>query len=264
MDRVVRHAIAQGLKPVTAIQMATLNTAQHFGLEREIGSITPGRLRRLMLIVSDLADAAHRRGLSRAASGWPRAASSKPTSRPIDYPATREEHGEARHEAQGQGFRHRRAQGRQRGAGAGDRRHREPGADARAGGRPRGRGRAGRHGPRATTSARSRWSSAIAARAPSSTASSRASAITPIAPSPRTVAHDSHHMIVVGTNKRRHGAGRQPARRGRRRRRGLSQGQGAGAGRAADRRADVGRARRDRRGQGREAGRRRCAPAAAR
>ncbi|MCP5940129.1 amidohydrolase family protein, partial [Klebsiella pneumoniae] len=33
MDRVLRHAIAQGLKPVTAIQMATLNTAQHFRLE---------------------------------------------------------------------------------------------------------------------------------------------------------------------------------------------------------------------------------------
>ena len=30
MDRVVRHAIAQGLKPVTAIQMATLNTAAAF------------------------------------------------------------------------------------------------------------------------------------------------------------------------------------------------------------------------------------------
>ncbi len=43
MNRVVRHAIAQGLPPVTAIQMATLNTAEHFGLEKEIGSITPGR-----------------------------------------------------------------------------------------------------------------------------------------------------------------------------------------------------------------------------
>ena len=53
MDRVVRHAIAQGLKPVTAIQMATLNTAQHFRLEREIGSIAPGRLADF-LIVSDL------------------------------------------------------------------------------------------------------------------------------------------------------------------------------------------------------------------
>ncbi len=43
MDRVVRHAIAQGLKPMTALQMATLNSAEHFGLERELGSITPGR-----------------------------------------------------------------------------------------------------------------------------------------------------------------------------------------------------------------------------
>jgi adenine deaminase len=43
MNRVLRHAIAQGLKPVTAIQMMTLNTAQHFGMERDIGSIAPGR-----------------------------------------------------------------------------------------------------------------------------------------------------------------------------------------------------------------------------
>ena len=53
LDRVVRHAIAQGLRPVTAIQMASLNTAQHFGLERELGSIAPGR-RADFLIVSDL------------------------------------------------------------------------------------------------------------------------------------------------------------------------------------------------------------------
>src|SRR5690606_31906533 len=53
MDRVVRHAIAQGLKPVTAIQMATINTAQHFRLERELGSIAPGR-RADFLIVSNL------------------------------------------------------------------------------------------------------------------------------------------------------------------------------------------------------------------
>jgi adenine deaminase len=55
MDRVLRHAIAQGLRPVTAVQMATLNTAQHFGLEREIGSIAPGRLADF-LIVSNLAE----------------------------------------------------------------------------------------------------------------------------------------------------------------------------------------------------------------
>ena len=53
MNRVVRHAIAQGLKPMTAIQLATLNTAQHFGLERELGSITPGR-RADIVISSDL------------------------------------------------------------------------------------------------------------------------------------------------------------------------------------------------------------------
>jgi adenine deaminase len=55
MDRVVRHAIAQGLAPVTAIQMATVNTAQHFKLERELGSIAPGR-RADFLIVSNLAE----------------------------------------------------------------------------------------------------------------------------------------------------------------------------------------------------------------
>jgi adenine deaminase len=53
MNRVVRHAIACGLKPMTAIQMATLNTASHFGLERELGSITPGR-RADLIITSDL------------------------------------------------------------------------------------------------------------------------------------------------------------------------------------------------------------------
>ena len=53
MNRVVRHAIAQGLKPVTAIQMATLNTAQHFGMDRDIGSITPGR-RADIILTSDL------------------------------------------------------------------------------------------------------------------------------------------------------------------------------------------------------------------
>jgi len=55
MNRVVRHAIAQGLKPVTAIQMATLNTAQHFRIERDLGSVAPGRLADF-LIVSNLAE----------------------------------------------------------------------------------------------------------------------------------------------------------------------------------------------------------------
>ncbi len=43
MNRVVRHAIDCGCDPLVALQMATINTATHFGLERELGSITPGR-----------------------------------------------------------------------------------------------------------------------------------------------------------------------------------------------------------------------------
>ena len=43
MNRVVRHAISCGCDPMVALQMATINTATHFGLERELGSIAPGR-----------------------------------------------------------------------------------------------------------------------------------------------------------------------------------------------------------------------------
>ncbi|GAB4579906.1 MAG: adenine deaminase [Anaerolineales bacterium] len=50
MDRVVRHAIAQGLKPITALQMATLNTAEHFGLSRDLGQIAPGRYADIVLV----------------------------------------------------------------------------------------------------------------------------------------------------------------------------------------------------------------------
>jgi adenine deaminase len=53
MDRVLRHAIEQGLDPVTAIQMMTINTAEHFGLSREMGMIAPGRWADVV-IVKDL------------------------------------------------------------------------------------------------------------------------------------------------------------------------------------------------------------------
>ncbi len=55
IDRAVRHAIAQGLSPMKAIQMATINTAEYFGLSREIGMIAPGRSADILL-VSDLAN----------------------------------------------------------------------------------------------------------------------------------------------------------------------------------------------------------------
>ena len=53
MNRAVRHAIACGCDPLVALQMATINTATHFGLEREIGQIAPGR-RADMIVTSDL------------------------------------------------------------------------------------------------------------------------------------------------------------------------------------------------------------------
>ncbi|HEY3312098.1 MAG TPA: adenine deaminase [Anaerolineales bacterium] len=53
MDRVVRHAISQGLAPMLAIQMATINSADHFGVSRELGQIAPGRWADI-LFVDDL------------------------------------------------------------------------------------------------------------------------------------------------------------------------------------------------------------------
>ena len=50
MDRVLRHAIVQGLEPITAIQMMTLNTAEHFGLARKLGMIAPGRWADIVLV----------------------------------------------------------------------------------------------------------------------------------------------------------------------------------------------------------------------
>ena len=55
MDRVLRHAIDSGLDPLTAIQMMTINSAEHFGLTREMGMIAPGRWADVLL-VRDLRD----------------------------------------------------------------------------------------------------------------------------------------------------------------------------------------------------------------
>lgn len=55
MDRAIRHAVSEGLTPMAAIQMATINTAEHFGLTRKMGMIAPGRHADLVL-VADLND----------------------------------------------------------------------------------------------------------------------------------------------------------------------------------------------------------------
>ncbi|HEY33546.1 MAG TPA: adenine deaminase [Dehalococcoidia bacterium] len=54
IDSVVRKAIRLGLEPVRALQMATINAAEHFRLER-LGAVAPGYLANL-IVFSDLSD----------------------------------------------------------------------------------------------------------------------------------------------------------------------------------------------------------------
>ncbi|MCE5168874.1 amidohydrolase family protein [Paenibacillus profundus] len=56
MDFVVRHAIAQGVRPVTAFQMATINTAERFGVARDVGTITPASCADIIMLDGNLAD----------------------------------------------------------------------------------------------------------------------------------------------------------------------------------------------------------------
>jgi len=50
MNRVVRRAIEEGVDPIRAIQMATLNTAEHYRVDHEIGGIAPSRCADIILI----------------------------------------------------------------------------------------------------------------------------------------------------------------------------------------------------------------------
>lgn len=43
MNHVVRRAVEEGLEPVRAIQMATINVAEYFHLGHDLGSISPGK-----------------------------------------------------------------------------------------------------------------------------------------------------------------------------------------------------------------------------
>lgn len=50
MEYLVQKAIDSGFDPVTAVQMATLNVAEHFGLDDRIGGIAPAKYADLVLI----------------------------------------------------------------------------------------------------------------------------------------------------------------------------------------------------------------------
>jgi adenine deaminase len=50
MEALVQKAIDYGFEPINAIQMATLNVAEHFSLDHLIGGIAPGRLADFVII----------------------------------------------------------------------------------------------------------------------------------------------------------------------------------------------------------------------
>jgi adenine deaminase len=53
VNRAIKEAISHGLSPMIAIQMTTINPAEHFGVSLDVGMIAPGRYGDV-LIVSDL------------------------------------------------------------------------------------------------------------------------------------------------------------------------------------------------------------------
>ena len=53
MDHIIRRAIQEGINPITAIQMATINAAFCFEMQRDLGSISPGKWADINLL-SDL------------------------------------------------------------------------------------------------------------------------------------------------------------------------------------------------------------------
>lgn len=50
MEYVVQKAVDSGFAPVSAIQMATLNVAEHFGIDGIVGGIAPGRCADMILL----------------------------------------------------------------------------------------------------------------------------------------------------------------------------------------------------------------------
>jgi len=54
MEYLVQKAIDCGFEPISAVQMATLNVAEHFGLDDLIGGIAPGKYADLVLIPDPL------------------------------------------------------------------------------------------------------------------------------------------------------------------------------------------------------------------
>ncbi|MGI5936991.1 MAG: adenine deaminase [Oscillospiraceae bacterium] len=52
LDYILSRAVEEGIDPITAIQMVTINCAQCFRVERDLGSITPGKCADIVFIES--------------------------------------------------------------------------------------------------------------------------------------------------------------------------------------------------------------------
>ncbi len=50
LDHILRRALEEGIDPITAIQMVTINCAQCFQLDHELGSVAPGKCADLVLL----------------------------------------------------------------------------------------------------------------------------------------------------------------------------------------------------------------------
>lgn len=50
LDHIVRRAVEEGIDPVTAIQMVTINVAQCFGMDAELGSVAPSKCADMVLL----------------------------------------------------------------------------------------------------------------------------------------------------------------------------------------------------------------------
>lgn len=50
MNYILKRALEEGVDPITAIQMVTINPAEHFKIDRNVGALAPGRMADLNLI----------------------------------------------------------------------------------------------------------------------------------------------------------------------------------------------------------------------
>lgn len=50
MDHIVKRAIEEGVNPIKAIQMATINVAECFNVSKDLGSISPGKLADIVVL----------------------------------------------------------------------------------------------------------------------------------------------------------------------------------------------------------------------